>query len=66
VTLGITDDYREPCPKVAACMVAIGGLIDAEPFSLRLDRVSENGWVVALRPSRRPAQLGLLQRQIER
>jgi RNA 2',3'-cyclic 3'-phosphodiesterase len=66
VTLGITNDYPEPVPTVAACMIAIGELIDAEPFSLCLDRLSGNDAVVALRPGRRPPQLGILQRQIER
>ncbi|HEY0112616.1 MAG TPA: 2'-5' RNA ligase family protein [Allosphingosinicella sp.] len=66
VTLGITGDYPLPFPKVADCMMAIGGQIDAEPFSLFLDRLSGSDEVIALRPSRRPPQLGILQRQIER
>ena len=66
VTLGITNDYPEHSGRAAGGMAAIGGLIDAEPFNLCLDRLSGNEAVVALRPSRRPPQLGILQRQIER
>lgn len=66
VTLGITDDFPEPSRRIADYLKAVGGLIDSEPFSLQLDRLSSNGRTMALRPSRRPPQLGLLQRRLDR
>lgn len=66
VTLGITNDYREYPQSVAGRMTTIGGMVDAEPFVLPLDRISGSGSVVALRPSTRPPALGVLQRQIDR
>lgn len=66
VTLGISRDFPEPPLRIAEYLTAVGGLIEGEPFVLRLDRLSANERTVALRPSRRPLQLGLLQRRIDR
>ena len=65
VTLAITDDYRERPARVVERLLAIGDMVDAEPFALSLDRLSGNGDVIALRVGRMPPRLGLLQRQLD-
>lgn len=65
VTLGITDDYRERPARVVDRLLAIGDMVDAEPFTLSLDRLSGNGAVIALRAGRVSPGLGLLQRQLD-
>lgn len=66
VTLGITDDYLTADDGTAEALVRIGQVIEAEPVPMSLDRLSGHGEVIALRPSRRPSRLGILQRQLER
>lgn len=65
VTLAITDDHRERPARVVDRLLAIGDQVDAEPFTLSLDRLSGNGAVIALRAGRVPPGLGLLQRQLD-
>ena len=65
VTLGITEDYPERPAGVADRLLAIGDAVDAEPFSVALDRLSGNGRTIALRAGRIPPGLGLLQRQLD-
>jgi RNA 2',3'-cyclic 3'-phosphodiesterase len=65
VTLAITDDYRERPARVVDRLLAIGDAVDAEPFTLSLDRLSGNGGTIALRAGRLPPALGLLQRQLD-
>lgn len=65
MTLAITEDYQERPARVVDRLLAIGDMIDAEPFSVSLDRLSGNGGTIALRAGRPPAGLGLLQRQID-
>jgi 2'-5' RNA ligase len=66
MTLAITNDHPRPVPELAAALLAIGGIIDAEPFRLVLDRLCGSHSTIALRPSRRRPELGILQRQIQR
>lgn len=65
LTLAISEDYRERPARVVDRLLAIGDMVDAEPFALSLDRLSGNGSVIALRAGRVPPGLGLLQRQLD-
>jgi 2'-5' RNA ligase len=65
MTLAITPDYPQPQPRVAAALRAIGGTGDAGPFGVSLDRISGGYEVIALRPSRPPAELRRLQRHLD-
>lgn len=65
VTLGITDDFAERPVTVVDRLLGIGDAVDAEPFTLVLDRLSGNGRTIALRPSRTPPGLTALHRQLD-
>lgn len=65
LTLGITDDFAERPAAVVDRLLGIGDAVDGEPFALALDRLSGNGRTIALRPSRVPPGLNMLQRQLD-
>lgn len=65
LALGITDDYSERPAAVVDRLLGIGDAVDAEPFALALDRLSGNGRMIALRPSRTPPGLSALHRQLD-
>lgn len=66
VTIGITTDAVDyPYEVIKALRRAAGG-VQAEPFDLRLDRLSVGGRSAALCPSRRNEGLALLQAEVAR
>lgn len=64
MTLGITNDYARFPEEVADRMLAIGAEVSADPFHMKLDRLSAGARSVALRPSRRAPALHEAQRQL--
>lgn len=65
MTLGITPDFPQHSPDVAAELVALGALVTAEPFRLSLDRLCAGHTILTLRPGRVPSGLKFLQRQVD-
>jgi RNA 2',3'-cyclic 3'-phosphodiesterase len=65
VTIGITQDYASLPGDVVHHAMRIGDGISGDPFDLCLDRLSAGAESVALRPSRRPPALTMLQKRID-
>lgn len=64
VTLAVTADYVEYPYAVIKALLRAGTAIDAEPFDLKLDRLSLSNRSAALRPSRSVPLLNQLQKSI--
>lgn len=66
LTLAITDDHPAYPRSLVDRLLEIGDATSAEPVAVTLDRLSSNGSVVALRPSRSLPQLAALRRELGR
>lgn len=64
VTLAVTADYADYPYAVIKALLRAGTAVMAEPFDLRLDRLSYSGRSAALRPSASVPLLNQLQRSI--
>ena len=64
VTLAVTADYVEYPYAVIKALLRAGTTVEAEPFDMRLDRLSFSNRSAALRPSRSLPLLNQLQKSI--